>query len=153
MARLKPDTDDAIPSGNGIAASLLIKIGHLTGEQRYLAAAEKTLTALWSNINRYPVAHGSLLSALEFFLHPAEIIILRGSNNVLEEWRKLAVQNPRPDRIVLAIPSAEKQLPVLLSAKSAPDNGVLAYLCRRSICLPAISNINEFSDYLLDSAV
>jgi len=153
MTRLKPDADDAIPSGNGIAASLFLKIGHLTGEQRYLDAAEKTLMALWNNINRYPVAHGSLLSALETFLQPPEIIILRGDENFLEEWRKLAAQNTHPDRITLAIPSREKQLPELLSAKSPPDDGVLAYPCRGSTCLPVISNINEFHQYLVDPAV
>lgn len=153
MARLKPDADDAIPSGNGIAASLFLKIGHLTGEQRYLDVAEKTLMALWNNINRYPVAHCSLLSALETFLQPPEIIILRGDENFLEEWRKLAAQNTHPDRITLAIPSREKQLPALLSAKSPADDGVLAYPCRGSTCLPAISNINQFHQYLVDPAV
>lgn len=64
IARLKPDSDGAIPSGNGVAASLYLKIGHLLGEHRYLAAAEKTLTALWRRIKRYPAGHGSLLTAL-----------------------------------------------------------------------------------------
>ena len=149
IMRMKPDADDAIPSGNGIAASLFIKIGHLFGKQKYLETAEKTLAALWNDINRYPLGHGSLLSALETFLVPPEIIILRGDKPMLEEWRKLAVNNPRPDRIVLAIPSDAEHLPELLSSKSAPADGVLAYPCLGTTCLPAISDINEFKEYLL----
>lgn len=34
-----------------------------------------------------------------------------------------------------------------------PDDGVLAYPCRGSTCLPAISDINEFLEYLVDPAV
>lgn len=72
---------------------------------------------------------------------------------MLEEWRKLANKYNRPDRIVLAIPSDAEQLPQLLSSKSAPDAGVLAYPCRGTVCLQSISNIDEFQEYLLDPAL
>jgi hypothetical protein len=149
LTRIKPDSDDAIPSGNGIAAQLLLIIGHVVGEQRYLEAAEKTLRALWNNINRYPFAHGSLLSALEAYLHPAEIIILRGEKSLLEVWRNLVKHYSHPGRVVLAIPSDAEQLPELLSSKTAPNDGVLAYPCKGTNCLPAISDLDEFREYLL----
>ena len=148
MTRMKPAADDAIPSGNGIAASLLLNIGHLTGERKYLDAAEKTLTALWDDISGYPLGHGSLLSALETFLQPPEVIILRGDTALLEEWRALAKHNIQPDRLVLAIPSEAEHLPGLLASKSAPAEGVLAYPCTGTVCLPAISDIDEFTQYL-----
>ncbi|MDX2478635.1 MAG: thioredoxin domain-containing protein [Gammaproteobacteria bacterium] len=148
MTRMKPAEDDAIPSGNGIAASLLLNIGHLTGERKYLDAAEKTLTAFWNDISGYPLGHGSLLSALETFLQPPEVIILRGDTALLEKWRALAKHNIQPDRLVLAIPSEAEHLPGLLASKSAPAEGVLAYPCTGTICLPAISDIDEFTQYL-----
>lgn len=147
LSRIKPDADDAIPSGNGIIAQLLIKMGYLLGEQRYLGAAEKTLRAMWQDINNYPIGHGSLLSALESFLYPPEIVILRGEENRLEGWRNLARQYMRPDLIVLAIPADAENLPVSLASKAAPDDGILAYPCRGTACYPAISDIDEFSDY------
>ncbi len=42
--RPKPGHDNAMPSGNGIAAFALQRLGHLLGEARYLEAAERTLT-------------------------------------------------------------------------------------------------------------
>ncbi len=148
ITRIKPDSDDAIPSGNGIAAQLLFKIGHVTGEQRYLDAAEKTLRVLWNNINRYPPGHSSLLSALETYIHPPEIIILRGEQSLLEPWRELAEQYTHPDRVVLAIPSDAKHLSGLLASKTAPEDGVLAYLCHGTGCLPPVSDIDDFREYL-----
>jgi uncharacterized protein YyaL (SSP411 family) len=43
MHRPKPLSDEATPSGNGIAAFALQRLGFLLGETRYLDAAEKTL--------------------------------------------------------------------------------------------------------------
>src|SRR5207253_4819205 len=43
--RMKSFSDDATPSGNGVAASVLLRLGNLLGEPRYLAAAERTLRA------------------------------------------------------------------------------------------------------------
>lgn len=148
LSRIKPDTDDAIPSGNGIAAQLLLQIGLVTGEQRYLAAAENTLRALWKNINRFPVGHSSLLSALEYYLKPPDIIILRGKGDRLEEWRLLAKQFSRHDQIILAIPDNAENLPVLLAAKESSEKGVIAYPCQGSSCYPAITDKEEFQKYL-----
>ena len=54
LHRPKPAGDDAIPSGNGIAAQVLLKLGHLLGETKYLDAAERTLTALGGAVAQYP---------------------------------------------------------------------------------------------------
>ena len=43
MHRPKPLADEAMPSGNGIAAFALQRLGFLLGEARYLVAAETTL--------------------------------------------------------------------------------------------------------------
>jgi len=58
---LRPKTfgDDATPAGNGVAARLLLRLGYLLAEPRYLDAAERTLRAAWSLVERYPHAHTS----------------------------------------------------------------------------------------------
>ena len=45
--RPKPLADESVPSGNGIAAFGLQRLGFLLGETRYLDAAERTLCAAW----------------------------------------------------------------------------------------------------------
>ncbi|MGH8306484.1 MAG: thioredoxin domain-containing protein, partial [Steroidobacteraceae bacterium] len=76
--RSKTFMDDATPAGNGIAALALQRFGHLFGEPRYLAAAERTLRAAWLALSRYPQSHVSLVIALEELLHPPQLVILRG---------------------------------------------------------------------------
>ena len=76
--RMKPFSDDAIPAGNGIAASVLLRFGHLLGEPRYLAAAERVLAAAWPVMSRHPQGHATLLTALEELLHPPQIVLIRG---------------------------------------------------------------------------
>ncbi|MGB5577824.1 MAG: thioredoxin domain-containing protein, partial [Woeseiaceae bacterium] len=52
--RPKPLADEAVPSGNGIAAFALQRLGFLLGETRYLDAVERTLRASWRAISEYP---------------------------------------------------------------------------------------------------
>src|SRR6185312_11613295 len=59
--RSKSFSDDATPAGNGVAAYVLQRMGHLLGETRYLEAAERTLRSGWTAIELYPHAHTSLL--------------------------------------------------------------------------------------------
>jgi len=86
--RSKSFGDDATPAGNGIAAFVLQRMGHLLGESRYLAAAEQTLRSAWPVLEKYPQAHMSLLVALEELLNPPETIILRGGTAAIESWRR-----------------------------------------------------------------
>ncbi|HIE54386.1 MAG TPA: thioredoxin domain-containing protein, partial [Chromatiaceae bacterium] len=64
IQRPRSFTDDATPSGNGIAAQVLLELAHLSGEMRYLEAAERTLKAAWGSICQAPHAHASLVLAL-----------------------------------------------------------------------------------------
>src|SRR5438874_3480543 len=88
--RSKVFGDDATPSGNGIAARVLLRMGHLLGEPRYLTAAEQTLRAAWPALVQHPQAHVALLNALEELLHPPEIVILRDPPPANERWRRTA---------------------------------------------------------------
>ncbi|MEX0824211.1 MAG: thioredoxin domain-containing protein, partial [Woeseia sp.] len=68
MHRPKPLADEAVPSGAGIAAFSLQRLGFLLGEARYLDAAERTLGNAWQAIEQHPHAHVSLLTALEEYV-------------------------------------------------------------------------------------
>ena len=131
--RPKIFTDDATPAGNGIAASVLLRLGHLLGEPRYLAAAEGTLRAAWGALERYPQGHVSLLLALEDLLDPPEIVILRGEARTIEGWRLELARHYAPRRLTLAIPSQTEGLPAALADKTSRAAPV-AYVCRGSSC-------------------
>ena len=71
IQRPKPPHDDALPSGNGIAAQVLLKLGRLTGQTRYREAAERTLRWAWPTLGQMPTACNALLTALEEYLESA----------------------------------------------------------------------------------
>ena len=116
--RPKTFSDDATPSGNGIAAYVLQRLGHLLGEPRYLSAAEGTLRAAWADLARYPQSHATLLSALEELLHPPQIVIIRGAAEPRSEWQAALARLLRAARLVLAIPEGMADLPAALTDKA-----------------------------------
>jgi uncharacterized protein YyaL (SSP411 family) len=138
--RPKLFADDATPAGNGIAASVLLRLGHLLGEPRYLAAAEGTLRAAWAALERYPQAHVSLLPALEELLDPPEIIILRGEARTIEGWRLELARHYAPRRLTLAIPADTPDLPAALADKTSRA-GPVAYVCRGNTCAAPLDSL------------
>ncbi|MCB1735636.1 MAG: thioredoxin domain-containing protein [Gammaproteobacteria bacterium] len=142
--RPKPLADEATPSGNGIAALALNRLGHLLGEPRYLDAADAALKSAFGAIVRMPVIHCALLDALEEVEHPGETIILRGDPTQFAAWRSQLDSEYAPARMVIAIPGTETDLPGLLGDRPAPERGVLAYVCRGTTCSPPVSDCALF---------
>ena len=131
--RLKPFADEATPAGNGVAARVLLRLGFLIGEPRYLEAAERALRAAWPSLLAAPEAHAALLDGLEEFLAPTEIVVLRGPRSVIEPWRAELARLYAPRRLVIALPAEATDIPATLAAKSATAGGV-AYVCAGTRC-------------------
>ncbi|MDQ4146235.1 MAG: thioredoxin domain-containing protein, partial [Pseudomonadota bacterium] len=126
------------PSGNGIAAQVLARLGYILGETRYLDATERTLKFAARMIGEAPVAHASLLTALEEFITAPQIVILRGAREKLDEWYRLCIRDYAPGRLSFAIPNDARDLPDALAAKS-PQDETVAYICEGMTCSPPIS--------------
>ncbi len=65
--RAKPAFDGAVASGNGIAALNAIALAQLTGDGLWADRAESTLLAFADGMAQAPIAHVTLLRALERF--------------------------------------------------------------------------------------
>jgi uncharacterized protein YyaL (SSP411 family) len=150
IQRPRPNHDDATPSGNGIAAKVFARLGHLLGETAYLDAAEQTLKALWSSIEQMPHGHASLLIALEESLNPIQTVILRGSGDAMVAWQQRLNAAYAPRRLALVIPESEHVLPGVLSERT-PQGEVLAYICTGLSCSAPVRDYNEFETLLSES--
>jgi hypothetical protein len=147
LHRDKPGTDDATPSGNGIAARVLLRLGHLLAETRYLEAAGRILEAMSGAMARYPSAHGALLEALDEFHDPVETIVIRGPDETTAPWRA-ACAGYYPDRQVFAIPEQTAgTLPGIIENMRIRGN-VTAYVCRGTACSEPITGQSALSRYL-----
>jgi hypothetical protein len=145
--RSKTFSDDSMPSGNGIAASLLCRLGYLCGDVGYLDAAERTLKAGWPMLREYPQAHMSLVNALEDFLASTQIVILRGDAPDAARWSAALNAVYAPTRMIFAIPRDAAALPPALAAKAATA-GTVAYLCAGMTCRAPIGDLNEIAHEL-----
>ncbi|MBT8419351.1 MAG: thioredoxin domain-containing protein [Gammaproteobacteria bacterium] len=145
--RPKPMADEALPAGNGIAARVFNRLGHLLGEARYLMAAERTLRASWSALNRFPQAHTTLLSGVQEYLLPPQVIVLRGAGKPLRQWQERCQRHYVPGRLVFAIPVDIDTLPVTLNAR-APHGDIVAYLCEGHQCREPITDFHALDKAL-----
>jgi uncharacterized protein YyaL (SSP411 family) len=122
-------------------------MGHLLGEPRYLQAAERTLRASYPSMEKYPYGNTTLLGALEELLTPPEIVILRGARKEIRNLQKELAKVYAPHRLVLAVPADAADLPPALADKN-PGAGVLAYVCKGSVCSAPVDNITELAEQL-----
>jgi uncharacterized protein YyaL (SSP411 family) len=141
--RSKAFGDDSVPSGNGIAASVLSRLGYLLAETRYLEAAERTLKCAWPAMQEYPQAHMSLINALEDHLSSMQILVIRGDAASAAQWATDLGALYAPTRMVFAIPN-EAALPPALAAKAARP-ATVAYLCSGMTCSAPLTNLAEIS--------
>jgi hypothetical protein len=147
IQRPKPLFDDALPSGNGIAAQVLLKLGHVLGSMPYLVAAERTLKSAWPSIEQMPTACNALLLAMEDYYQPGQIIILRGPRESLAPWWECCAQDYVPGRLTLAIPNDARTLPGLLAERKASATP-LAYICSGTQCSSPMASLDELRERL-----
>ena len=141
--RSKTFGDESVPSGNGVAASMLCRLGFLLGETRYLDAAERTLRAAWAGIQAYPQAHMSLVNALEDYLSAMQILVIRGEAASAAEWADALGRLYAPTRMIFAIPN-DAELPPALQAKRAGP-ATVAYWCRGMTCSAPMTDLAEIA--------
>ncbi len=139
LHRPKSYADDAMPAGNGVAAQALARLGWLLGETRYLDADEAAMRGGWASLLRAPQAHAAMLIALDEYLDPPEIIVIRGPAVDAAKWSAVLARTYAPRRMVLAIPSDAAGLPVALAGKRARE-GTVAYICRGPQCSEPVSS-------------
>ena len=140
--RTKSYSDDATPSGNGVAASVLCRLGYLLGELPYLGAAERTLRAGWPMLQQYPQAHLSLVNALEDLLAATQLVIVRGDAVAVEVWAEELGAVYAPNRMIFAIPRDVADLPAPLAAKHATADTV-AYVCTGMTCSAPLTDMKD----------
>ncbi|MEO8628824.1 MAG: thioredoxin domain-containing protein, partial [Betaproteobacteria bacterium] len=144
--RPKPGPDNATPSGNGVAALMLQRLGHLIGEPRYLESAERALRLFFPEMQRHASAYASLCAALSEYIDPAAVAILRGNDTLLDDFLRALAKHYFPATVAIALPDAQAGLPVAMNKPQRP--GVNAWVCRGVNCLPPIQDPAELAKIL-----
>jgi uncharacterized protein YyaL (SSP411 family) len=139
--RPKTNVDEAVPSGNGVAARALLQLGHLVGDLNIAHAGERTVDALHADAARRPSACGSLMTAVEEYLAPTPTVVLRGNAAALPAWQTRLHDAYSPRRLVFAIPD-DAVVPGLL-AERKNTAAVTAYVCEGRQCRAPMHDMDE----------
>ncbi|HUX91713.1 MAG TPA: thioredoxin domain-containing protein [Gallionellaceae bacterium] len=141
IQRSKVAQDNALPSGNGIAAQSLQRFALLTGETKYSAAAERCLKLYLPALEQAGSYHSSLCTALAECLQPASLLMLCGPKNAVASWQDALRTRYLPDVMVFAVTENLADLPEALG-KPVTDR-TTAWLCQGTQCLPPITSLDE----------
>jgi len=149
--RAKPGYDNATPSGNGIAAYALMRLGRLLDEPRYQAATERTLRAFYQAMQAQPTSYPSLMRALTGVLSPPPVIVLRGPEPEVSEWKRAA--DKAVDDICLLFKSTSTHREIPTNLQQSPQTSVNASICDNVRCLPEIVQLTDLLAILSNRVV
>jgi hypothetical protein len=138
ITRPKPGYDNATPSGNGVAAFALQRLGLLLGEARYLDASTRCLRLFHAHLTQQPIAYPTLLAVLEEARVPPRVILLRGPAAALPAWLQTLTPKLGARDLLLALPNG-LALPEALGKPDADRPTV--WICSGTACQPPLTDL------------
>jgi uncharacterized protein YyaL (SSP411 family) len=139
IVRPKDYFDNATPSGNSVAAEVLLRLATLTNNEDYKRRAVTILRLNAESFRRYPSGFGRALCALDFQLGtPKEVVIIGDHDLPQTRLLRSAVWQPYlPNKVVAqAAPgdSRSSELVPLLRHRGLVNNSPTAYVCEHFTC-------------------
>ena len=156
ISRAKPVFDASIPSGNAIAAQLLLRLYHLVGAEDYHTRAETILRSYYDAMVSQPFGFAHMLCALDQYLHPAKEIVIVGersdarTTDLIKEIHSLYLPN-KAVQIFAPGESLEKVSPLMVG-KQQIDGRPTAYVCQNFTCSAPVTSWAELKRLLQTNA-
>jgi len=155
IARTKPGSDGAIPSGNSAAALAMLKLGRLTMNEQFIQQGDKTLEVFSRQLEESPAYSSLMLEALSFQLGPVQEIVIAGDADAADTRRMLGLVRGRflPNAVVLlhdegkADPILHEIIPFVKN-QTAVGGKTTAYVCENYACKKPVNDIREFESLL-----
>lgn len=156
IVRSKDFFDNATPSGNSVAAEVLLRIGLLTDNADYQRRAGTILRLMASTVQRYPSGFGRLLCALDFYVGTPKEIALVGE---LDQAETQALLDELwscylPNKVVASIsPSNTRAAELIPLVRERPqiDGKATVYLCEHFTCQTPTTDPKELASQLMSS--
>jgi uncharacterized protein YyaL (SSP411 family) len=141
IARTKDFFDNATPSGNSVAADVLLRLAALLGRDDFRKQAEQVFAAVENHLGQYASGFGRMLSAVDFAIGPSsEIALVGGTEPFLTAYRKRYLP-----RTVIA--AGESDFAVL-RGRSEVEGKPTAYVCENLSCKQPVNDVAEFEKLL-----
>ena len=142
VTRPKDVQDNAVPSGNAMAAGVLLRLHAWTGDGAYRDAAERAIRTVVPFVARHANGFAQWLGAMDLALHPIVEVAIVGSPG--EPSTAMLVGEARrgfhPGRVLAVAADPDASAIPVLDDRVALDGRPTAYVCRTFICrLPVTS--------------
>jgi hypothetical protein len=147
LFRQKPGFDNAIPSGNTLAARALLRLSRHLHREAFRLGTEGALRCFGPWMERAPRAFLGMLGVLELALRDPLDVALSGQPTDLEIRRMLDEVHGRfLPGLVLSV-SADQLLP-LHEGRGSASGQVLAFVCRGRTCAPPVRTARDLASLL-----
>jgi uncharacterized protein YyaL (SSP411 family) len=144
IVRSKDYFDNATPSGNSVAAEVLLRLGLLTDNADYSRRATTILRQLAESGRSYPAGFGRALCALDFYLGtPKEIVIIGDRSYQTESLMKEVWKQYLPNKVIAHASTGESgassAIP-LVQNRPLVNNIPTAYVCENHVCREPVTD-------------
>ena len=154
VLRPKELYDNATPSGNSVAAEMLLRLSSFTGDAEIERAGLSALRLIRDAMAGAPTGFGQALCALDRYLGPSNEVAIIGDPTATATRALAAVVTNdayRPN-IVLAVAEADDELAArtvpLLRDRDARDGRATAYVCERFTCKLPVNDVVSLREQL-----
>jgi len=145
ITRTKDYFDNATPSGNSVAADVLVRLGALLGRSDLTEKAALLFASTGALLAQYPSGFGRLLEAIDFHLGPSKeiavIVAGKEGHSFISAYRKRFLP-----RTVIA--AGERGTIALLRDRTAIDGKSTAYVCENMTCHRPVTDVPEFENQI-----
>ena len=142
LTRTKDFFDNATPSGNSVAADVLLKLSALLDRQDYREKAESIFLTSASLLKQYASGFGRMLAAFDFYVGPSREVALIGS---AEPFLSILRKRYTP-RLVVAGGSDDRV--ALLRNRPMVNGQPTAYVCENFTCKQPVTDVAAFEKAL-----
>ncbi len=150
IIRPKNNYDLSLPSGNSVAASMLLRLFHLTQEKKFLEISVKIMENQAQMAAENPFGFGNLLNAIFMYLQkPMEITLLNTKNKeILNSLTKRFL----PESILVTV-NDQSQLNNLskhpfFEEKKFKNEKTTVFICKDSVCSLPLESISDIEAQL-----
>ena len=144
IVRSKDYFDNATPSGNSVAAGVLLRLSLLTDNEDYRNRAVTIFRQIADSIRRYPSGFGNALCAIDFHLStPKEIAIVGADKPSVHDFLSEVWRNYLPNKIVAPtlVDDAQAATAIhLLRDRQLTGMRVTAYVCEHYTCKEPVND-------------
>ena len=153
LVRPRKVTDGALPSGNAVVLSNLLRLARITGDPEMEERATTLARALGERAGHDPTAHTYLLCALDLAMGPSCEVVVAGDRDgddtraLLRTVRErylpstvLLLREPDDDGVVSLAPFTEAMRPV--------EGKAAAYVCQGTACERSVTDAGSLRELL-----